>query len=501
MCRLLVRCYGKIGTPTRLCAGMLQSFGSTSRVTSLFNAPPYIMQRRTVIENEDAVTSIPGVRLPGATPETTTELSGLCNTLSESAMRYEELRVQIEALDGDKKAKKKLARKSAAIGASPEMGQIQMLSKEAMEGFVSELRSSSIKGMESMLQLMLRPGFVETASIGELRRSLYYCVQFKQYNWLALTLYSQIMKILCVEYVRRMNYGLLAQDDVIYISTFVCVADYYHKPLWTALEYALERGIYTQLEKGMIRSMSTKLFRSFEHAQKETLDLRRLLLKAMSRRIGELVNELELPQILRIIQCYTVHDIFPKPIFDLATRAMMNVHEYNAKESATLCMIFRKWRVLTPEVCERLLEKIATSERMDVIMVVTSLQAARSMYRKLSITSAQTELEKQKLRQLAEKIASRLNECIFRHLGPILSLLDCIIVLRLYLPQNVIQTVFAAAGQIMSDPRVSKRVTLDMGRQLLGFLEYFGVEHSRQLAVQLRKMFKDGVLEEEQYVL
>ena len=468
----------------------------------------FAAQRRTLVEYDDVVTSIPGVRLPGAAPEPVTELSQICNQLSEATMRYGELQKQIDAMDTSPftivKHKGKLIkrkRRKQAENSEIEGDQIPMFSKDELHEFIHELRRESMKQMEHVLKLMLQHGFAETASIGELRRMLYYCVTLKSYKWLETMLFLELMKILSKEFHRRMNYGLLAQDDVIYIATFVCVGNFYYKALWESLEYALDRGTYTQLEMGLVKSMTTRLFQTQKFAQAETKDLRRLLLKSMARRIGELVNEFELPQLMRIVQCYTVHDIFPKPIFDLATRAMMNVHDYNAKESAALCNIFLKWRILTPEVCERLLEKIASAEKLDVAMVVSALSAARGTYRRLCTASAQNDLEKQKIRQQAERIANRMNELIFKDHRSVLTILNCIIQLRLYLPQNIIQSIFAATGQLISAPDIARKMTSDSARQLLGLLEYFGVEHSRVLAVKLRKMFQDGVLEEERYIL
>ena len=463
-------------------------------------------QRRTLVEHDDVVTSLPGVRLPGTTPEPVTELSQICNHLSEATMRYDELKKQIEAMDTSPfqivRVKGKLIkRRRRKPEAAPDSEAIPMFSADELQGFVTELRRESTKQMEHVHRLMLQHGFPETTSVGELRRLLYYCVTLKGYQWLESVLYLELMKALSREFHRRMGYGLLAQDDVVYIATFVCVGNYYYKALWESLEYALDRGTYTQLELGLVKSMTTRLYQTQKFAQAETKDLRRLLLKSMARRVGELVNEFELPQLMRIVQCYTIHDVFPKPIFDLATRAMMNVHDYNPKESAALCNIFLKWRILTPEVCERLLEKIAAAEKLDVAMVVSALSAARATYRRLCTATAQNDLEKQKIRQQAERIANRMNELIFKDHKSVLTILNCIIQLRLYLPQNIIQSIFAATGQLIAAPDIAKRMTLDSARQLLGLLEYFGVEHSRVLAVKLRRMFQDGVLEEERYIL
>eukprot|EP00759_Apiculatamorpha_spiralis_P017709 PhF_6_TR23817/c0_g1_i1/m.33360 len=457
----------------------------------------FVTQTRSVVEIDDAITAVPGVRLPGTAPEPTTHLSGICDQLSELTTRFEEIKTQLAAVrhPNDERAQKKLQiQQSRTSGLEP---MPTVTSKDVLEGYVTEIRTATVTHIESVYSILATPGMVQTASTAELRRCLFYCANMRQFNWISELLFAQTMKIMAQEFVRRMKLGTMTQDDVIYVATFIAVSDYYNKPLWTALEYALSRGTFSQLDKGIIKGMTTRLFRTKRGSKAESVDLRRQLLKAMSRRVGELVNELELPQILRIIQCYTLHDIFPKPIFDLATRAMMNVHEYNATESAILCQIFGRWRILTPEVCERLLEKISSAETLTAHMESCGLQACKTMYRKLSLGSSQTEIERQKLRQLGEKLASRLDEVTFKSHVQILQVLDAIVVLRLYLPQKVIQAVFASASTILSDPNVGKRVNLEQGRQLLALLEYFGVEYSRTLAVQLRKMFKDGVLEEE----
>jgi len=456
----------------------------------------YTLQRRGVIEYElgEHITALPGVRLPGTQAEAVTGLSSVCDQLSECVMRYEELKIQIQAHDNPKKP---ISQKKLQNIANSKLAALPTLSRAAMDEFATELRSTSVTHMEGLLQMIATPGMVQSAAIGELRRCLYYAVNLRIFHWTSEVLFAHMMKILASEFVRRGKAGQLAQDDVVYIATFVCVSDYYSRPLWESLEYALMHGTFSQLDKGMVKGMTTRLYRTKKKARPESVDLRRQLLKAMAQRVGELVNELELPQILRIIQCYTLHDIFPKPIFDLATRAMMNVHEYNAEESATLCQIFRKWRILTPEVCERLLEKICASELMTSTMMSHGLMACKSMFKKLTFGTAQTEIERQKLRQLGERLASRLDEVQFTTHTPILQVLDAIVVLRLYLPQKVIQAVFASAGTIIADENRVKRMTQEDARQLLALLEYFGVEYSRTLAVALRKMFKDSALDEE----
>eukprot|EP00760_Papus_ankaliazontas_P002058 PhM_4_TR10814/c0_g1_i1/m.40097 len=475
------------------------SGGACSSTHSPTSCGVFTTQRRHVVEYDDVVTAIPGIRLPGTPTEPLTQLSPICDHLSECAMRYDELKSQIAAQE---KAQKEQQQQQAGGGAAasmaahnPKLAPLPILSNAVMEEFVGELRSTALRHMESLQATIATPGMVQAASIGELRRVLYYAVTLRGYGWVSELMFAQLMKTLSREFVRRGKIGALAQDDVVYIATFVAVADYYNKPLWTALEFALNRGTFTALDKQIVKGMTTRLFKSKPSSRPESVDLRRQLLKSMSRRVGELCNEFELPHILRIIQCYTVHDIFPKPIFDLATRAMMHVQEYNPQESATLCQIFRKWRILTPEVCDRLLEKILTAEVLTSQMASYGLMACKMMYRKLATGAASTEVERQKLRQLGERLASRLDEVQFTSHIPVLQCLDAVVGLRLYLPHKTIQAVFAHAGALVVDN--PQRMNLDEGRQLLALLEYFGIDFNRPLAVTLRKLFKEGALEEE----
>ncbi|EPY31162.1 hypothetical protein STCU_03592 [Strigomonas culicis] len=290
--------------------------------------------------------------------------------------------------------------------------------------------------------------------------------------------------------------------------------NFYNRHLWNRMEKTLQNhALFESIDLPTIKALTTKLFKTRRGCARETLDVRRKLLGAMASRVSVLANDFDLPSLLGLLQCYTVHDMAPFLLEPLAIRATNHVRDYTPQECATLTHVLRKFRLMRFEVCERLILQISSADELNHHMVHAALLAVRTCWNKVSQGGRQAlhaEPTKQKLRAMGEQVAARLGEAEFPSLQMILGILDIIVTIKIYVPKKALQGVFEQADAMllvvvtpehdMVDPKTGKKVrpvTVEEGRQLQALLQHYGADLSPALAERLRTAFREGLLPDE----
>lgn len=452
-----------------------------------------------------AVTYTPGSGPGGPLAAPTTVLTSHCDLLSECLSKADELNQQL------------LAQRNNSDPSA------QILTEEGITEFIGELRSTAVSealalveaatgGTSSSIAVMSQAG------MHELRRMLYYAVQLKERDWVEAAPFNAMMRSLSAEFLRRDNLGVMAPDDVLYVSTHVTVSGYYNRALWNRLEHAMTKPTHFEnISMSSIKAFTTRLFKTRRGCGKETLDLRRKILVALARRVGVLANDLDLPTLLGVLQCYTVHDLTPRVLEPLVVRATNHVRDFTPHECATLSQILRKWRLMRLEACEKLVERICTTDVLSHHMALSSLLSLRSIYSRVSDggrNAVNAEPMRQKLRALGEQIAARLDEATLPTIPVVLQILDVIVTMRIYTPTKCLTHMFGQANDMLAvvlrgsdelvDPKTGKKVrpvTAEEGRQLMALLGHFGAELGAELHARLREAFAEGSLPDEASLL
>lgn len=425
----------------------------------------------------------------------TTALTGHCDVISETLSKADELLQQ------------KKAQEALGTGAD-------ILTAEGIDEMVDELKEITSSEVEVLVGQMRSSAMVQQAGMHELRRSLYYATALKARDWIEEAQYTALMRVLTVEFLRRDSEGVLAPDDVLYVTTHMITANFYNRHLWNRMEKAL-LGLrnFETIDMATIKALSTKLFKTRRGCARETLDVRRKILNAMIRRVATLANDFDLPSLLGILQCYTTHDMAPLPLQSLAIRATNHVGELTPQECATLSHVLRKFHLLRLEVCERLVERICTADELNQHMAHSALQAIRTCYHQVSDAgrnALHAEPTRQKLRAMGEQVGCRLQEAKFPSMPVILNVLDIIVTLRIYVPKKSLQSLFLQAHQMvlvvveqkddLIDPETGKQVrpiTMEQGRQLHALLLHYGSDLCPELQTLLKECFKEGLLPDE----
>jgi hypothetical protein len=485
-------------TSSRLCSSdALQPTGD-SAVSFPSTAPPVVGQQPAV--------PLPGANSPGlavATPSSgamsapATAISGWCNTLSDCVVKAGELRQQLRMQE---------------LGAET----AQVITREGLEEYIDELKTTASEEVDALVTTMKEDqALVQKAGMNELRRSLYYAITLKKKDWIDEPQYQTMMKGLSMEFLRRDYDGALSADDVLFVSTHIVMSNYYNRHLWNRMEQSLFKfKTFENIDVATVKGLSTKLFRSRRDASKESLDVRRKILGAMSVRVGVLANDFELPALLGILQCYTQHDLMPKHVEPLALRAINHINDFTPQECAQLIGILRKWNLMRLEVCEKLVERITISEVLTNGMVLTSLLAIRTCFQRVSEggrNAINAEPTKQKLRGLGEQVACRMDEVEFPTLNSILTAMDVVVQTKIFTPKKCLQGMFEQAnvmigtmleGKELTTKRGTTRrpITAEEGRQLQGMLYHYGPEVCPELDSRLKQAFKAGVLPDESSV-
>lgn len=425
----------------------------------------------------------------------TTAISGHCDVIAESLSKTDELLMQRKAQE--------------ALGTGADV-----LTAEGIDEMVEELREAATNEVSILLQTMRSSPVVQQAGMHELRRTLYYATNLKERNWIEPQEYTSMMRMLTVELLHRESNGVLAPDDVLYVATYMVAANFYNRHLWNRMEKALWKSRnFDSVEMPIIKALTTKLFKSRLRCPKETLDIRRKILMAMSRRVSVLANDFDLPSLLGILQCYSVHDMAPSVLEPLAIRATNHVSELTPQECATLAHILRKFRLMRLDVCERLIDRICTADELNHHTTNSALIAIRVCYNKVSDggrNAIHAEPTRQKLRAMGEQIGSRLDEVQFPALRVLLNVLDIVVSLKIYVPKKPLQSMFAQADAMIRvvtervddlvDPKTGKRVrpiTVEEGRQLQALLLHYGSDLCPELGDRLRNAFREGLLPDE----
>ncbi|KPI83240.1 putative mitochondrial RNA binding complex 1 subunit [Leptomonas seymouri] len=472
--------------PSAALHSSINQSGSTATSTA---APSTQQGSITVTYSPGSDSSGDGLTLP------TTVLTGHCDVISETLSKVDELLQQ------------KKAQEALGTGAD-------ILTAEGIDEMVDELKEITSSEVEVLVGQMRLPAVVQKAGMHELRRSLYYATSLKARDWVGEAQYTTLMRALTVEFLRRDSEGVLAPDDVLYITTQMVTANFYNRHLWNRMEKSLLllRNFET-IDMATIKALSTKLFKTRRGCARETLDVRRKILSAMVRRVSTLANEFDLPSLLGLLQCYTTHDMAPQPLQALAIRATNHVGELTPQECATLSHVLRRFRLLRLETCERLVDRICTSDELNQHMAHSALQAIRTCYNQVSDAgrnALHAEPTRQKLRAMGEQICCRLQEASFPSMRVILHVLDIIVTLRIYVPKKSLQSLFHQAHQMVQvvveqkddliDPNTGKRVrpiTMEQGRQLHALLLHYGSDLCPELQTLLKECFKDGLLPDE----
>lgn len=482
---------------------LLQQHAITSPHMSLAVAatPATATGNTSNLPGQASGSSIPVVFTPGSGPggalaAPSTAITGYCDVLSECLAKADELKMQMKAQEaGDASA--------------------QILTKEGMDEFIDELKTNAQNEIATIVDATKSsPALWQQAGMHELRRTLYYATQLKDRQWLQESQYSQIMRGLTVEFLRRDNEGVMSPDDVLYISTHVVISNFYNRHLWNRMEHSMTKWTnYENIDLASIKALSTKLFKTRRGCAKETLDVRRKILNAMARRVGTLANDFDLPSLLGVLQCYTVHDLMPRYLEPLAHRATNHISDYTPHECATLSQILRKWRLMRLEVCEKVVERIGQSEQLSHHMAISALLCVKTCFMRISDggrNAMNAEPMRQKLRAMGEQICCRLDEVTYPALPVILQILDVIVTMKIYVPKKCLQSVFRQANDMISvvtegkddlvDPKTGKRVraiTAEEGRQLQALLYHYGSDLSAELSNRLKEAFREGLLPDE----
>ena len=437
------------------------------------------------------VTYTPGSGPGGVLSAPTTAITAHCDVLSECLTKADELKMQMKA---------------------QEAGGTAILTKEGMDEFVEELKSTAT----SELQTLYQSGgqLMQQAGMHELRRALYYTTALKDRSWLQEQEYTGLMRQLTVELMRRDNDGVLSPDDVLYVSTHVIVSNFYNRHLWNRMERSmLKFSNFENIEMSSIKAFTTKLFKTRKGCAKETLDIRRKILNAMARRVGTLANDFDLPSLLGVLQCYTVHDLMPRYLEPLAHRATNHINDFTPQECATLSHLLRKWRLMRLEICEKLVARICAADLLTHHMATSALISIRSCFSGISEggrNAINAEPMKQKLRAMGEQVACRLDEVVFPALPVVLKTLDVIVTMKIYVPKKCLLSMFRQANDMLAvivegkdelvDPKTGKRVrpiTAEEGRQLQALLYHYGSDLSQELSARLKEAFREGLLPDE----
>ncbi|CUG93088.1 Hypothetical protein, putative [Bodo saltans] len=439
----------------------------------------------------------PGSGPGGALAAPSTAVTGHCDVLSECVTQADELTMQMKAQE--------------ATGSAG-----QVLTKEGMEEFMEELKSSACAEMTTLIQETKGSVMLQQAGMHELRRTLHYTTNLMERKWIDdATQYTPMMRMLTVELLRRDNDGVLSPDDVLYVSSHIIVSNFYNRQLWNRLEKSmLKFSNFELIDIASIKSLTTKLFRSRKGCAPETMDVRRKILNAMSRRVGVLANDFDIPSLLGVLQCYAAHDLLPRWIEPLAHRAANHIGDYTPHECATMGSVLRRWGLMRLEVCEKLLERIVTTDTLTHHMATNALFSVKLCYGRISEggrNAMNAEPMKQKLRAMGEQIGARLDEVVYPALPVVLRILDVVVTMKIYVPRKCLEGIFQQANDMMGvliegkdelvDPKTKKRVrpiTAEEARQLQALLNHYGTDLSAELSARLKQAFADGLLPDEE---
>jgi hypothetical protein len=458
------------------------------------------MCTKVVASVQEPVTTLPTTYTPGSGPggvlaAPTTAITGHCDVLGECVTKADELKLQIKAQE---------AGGSAAT----------VMPKEAMEELMEELKTTAAQQLTSLATTMQSPQLMRQAGMHELRRTLFYAVSLKDRQWADERQYTAVMRMLTVELLRRDSEGVMGPDDVLHVATHIVVANFYNRHLWNRMESAMLRySNFESIDMSSIKTFSTKLFRTRKDCPKETMDVRRKILNAMSRRVGVLANDFDLPSLLGVLQCYTVHDLLPHWIEPLAIRASNHIGDFTPHECATLAHLLRKWKLLRLEACEKIVERICSADQLSHHMATAALMAIRTCYARVSEggrNAMNAEPMKQKLRAMGEQVGSRLDEVIFPALPVVLAVLDAVVTMKIFVPKKCLQSIFRQANDMVAvliegqddlvDPKTGKRVrpiTAEEARQLQALLYHYGADLSTELGARLKQALQEGLLPDE----
>ena len=445
---------------------------------------------------------LPGSNYPGLASVTSpyadgpmvapaTEISNWCTTLNECLQKADELKQQIRAAE--------------AGGESA-----QIMTREGMDEFIEELKATASDEVHTMVQTMRSdPSLIQKAGMHELRRTLFYAVTLRNKHWLQDAEYNSLMKGLSNEFLRRDYDGALGADDILFITTHVVMSNYYNRHLWNRMEANLFRArTFDSVDLPTCRGLSVKLFRTKRFASRESLDVRRKVLNAMSSRIGTLANDFELPALLGMLQCYAAHDMMPAQLEPLALRAINHIDDYTPAECATLSKVLRQWNLIKLEVCEKLIERICTAEKMTNGMALMSILSLKSCFHKVAEggrNAINAEPTKQKLRALSEQIACRLDEVEFRNVHGVITCLEFVLQNKIFVPKCCLENVFKAAEDFVTIQLEGKEdaarrfqtITSEQSRQLQALLIHFGIELCPDLDGKLKQGFQEGIWPDE----
>lgn len=425
----------------------------------------------------------------------TTAISTHCDVISESVSKAEELALQLKA--------------QSSLGPGSEI-----LTEEGIGELMTELQETAVAEVTSMIDEMRQPGMIQRAGMHELRRVLFYATTLQSKGWLESQPYTVAMRLLTVELLRRDNEGVLAPSDVLYVSTHMITANFYNRHLWNRMEKSMEKySNFETIDLPTIKAMTTKLFKTRRGCAKETLDMRRKILSAMARRVSVLANDFDLPSLLGILQCYSVHDMSPPILEPLAIRATNHVAEFTPQECSTLSHVLRKFRLMRLEVCERLIQRISTAESFNSQIANAALIAIKTCYNKVSDggrNALHAEPMRQKLRALGEQIGCRLDEVEFPSLQVVLSVLDIIVTLKIYVPKKALVSIFTQTKKMIDDATACEGdalmntessdiqpITIEEGRQLQALLYHYGSELCPELSATLKEAIREGKLPDE----
>jgi hypothetical protein len=449
----------------------------------------------------DAPTSIPIRFTPGSGPggalaAPSTAVTNHCDVLSECVTQADELIMQMKAQE--------------ATGAAG-----QVLTKEGMDEFMEELKTTASSELTTLVRDARNGHMLQQAGMHEIRRALHYTTNLMERKWIDDNAqYTPMMRMLTVELLRRDNDGVLSSDDVLYVSSHIVVSNFYNRQLWNRLEKSmLKFSNFELIDMSSIKSITTKLFRTRKGCAPETMDVRRKILNAMSRRVGVLVNDFDIPSLLGVLQCYAAHDLMPRWIESLAHRAANHIGDYTPHECATLASVLRRWGLMRLEVCEKLLERIVTTDNLTHHMATNALFSVKLCYHRISEggrNAMNAEPMRQKLRAMGEQIGARLDEVVFPALPVVLKVLDVVVTMKIYVPRKCLEGIFQQSNDMMGvliegkdelvDPKTKKRVrpiTAEEARQLQSLLNHYGTDLSAELSARLKQAFADGLLPDE----
>lgn len=440
----------------------------------------------------------PGLAVPA------TVITEHCDIISDTFSKADELLLQ------------RRAQSAAVASGAAAAAEAAILSDEGIGEMLEELQEATRAEVDALVADVRGGPVLSQAGMHELRRTLYYASALRAREWIDAAPYTVLMRALTVELLRRESDGVLAPDDVLYVTTHMVAASYYNRHLWERMERAMEKySNFDHIDLPTIKALTTRLFKTRRGCPRETLNVRRKILAAMTRRVGLLANEFDLPSLLGILQCYSVHDMVPPSLQPLAIRAANHVGEFTPHECATLAHILRKHRILRLEICERLVERICTADQLNHHMANSALIAIRACFNQVSDggrNALHAEPTRQKLRAMGEQVGCRLGEVEFPALPVILSVLDIVVTLKIYVPKKSLTVVFGQADAMLrttlepppqdpADPgaagRRARATTMEEGRQLQALLLHYGADLCPELGARLKAAFREGLLPDE----